>query len=29
MGLEGQAVILAAQRATPEDLQVLEKALAP
>jgi GntR family transcriptional regulator, transcriptional repressor for pyruvate dehydrogenase complex len=28
MGLEGQAVTLAAQRATPEDLQVLEKALA-
>ena len=28
MGLEGQAVSLAAQRATPEDLQVLEKALA-
>jgi GntR family transcriptional regulator, transcriptional repressor for pyruvate dehydrogenase complex len=27
MGLEGQAVSLAAQRATPEDLQVLEKAL--
>ncbi len=27
MGLEGQAVTLAAQRATPEDLQVLEKAL--
>jgi GntR family transcriptional repressor for pyruvate dehydrogenase complex len=28
MGLEGQAVSLAAQRATSEDLQVLEKALA-
>ena len=28
MGLEGQAVTLAAQRATPEDLQILEKALA-
>ncbi len=28
MGLEGQAVSLAARRATPEDLQVLEKALA-
>lgn len=27
MGLEGQAVILAAQRATPEDIQILEKAL--
>ena len=27
MGLEGQAVILAAQRATAEDLKVLEKAL--
>ncbi len=27
MGLEGQSVSLAAQRATPEDLQVLEKAL--
>ena len=27
MGLEGQAVSLAAQRATSEDLQVLEKAL--
>jgi GntR family transcriptional regulator, transcriptional repressor for pyruvate dehydrogenase complex len=27
MGLEGQAVSLAAQRATPEDLQILEKAL--
>jgi GntR family transcriptional repressor for pyruvate dehydrogenase complex len=27
MGLESQAVALAAQRATPEDLQVLEKAL--
>jgi GntR family transcriptional repressor for pyruvate dehydrogenase complex len=27
MGLEGQAVSLAARRATPEDLQVLEKAL--
>ena len=27
MGLEGQAVSLAAQRATPEDLHVLEKAL--
>jgi GntR family transcriptional repressor for pyruvate dehydrogenase complex len=27
MGLESQAVTLAAQRATPEDLQVLEKAL--
>jgi GntR family transcriptional repressor for pyruvate dehydrogenase complex len=27
MGLEGQAVALAAQRATPEDLQVLEQAL--
>jgi GntR family transcriptional repressor for pyruvate dehydrogenase complex len=27
LGLEGQAVSLAAQRATPEDLQVLEKAL--
>jgi GntR family transcriptional regulator, transcriptional repressor for pyruvate dehydrogenase complex len=27
MGLEGQAVSLAAQRATPEDLQVLEQAL--
>ena len=27
MGIEGQAVTLAAQRATPEDLQVLEKAL--
>jgi GntR family transcriptional repressor for pyruvate dehydrogenase complex len=27
MGLEGQSVILAAQRATDEDLQVLEKAL--
>jgi GntR family transcriptional repressor for pyruvate dehydrogenase complex len=27
MGLEGQAVALAAQRATPEELQVLEKAL--
>jgi GntR family transcriptional repressor for pyruvate dehydrogenase complex len=27
MGLEGQAVSLAAQRATPEDLQVLKKAL--
>ena len=27
MGLEGQAVSLAAQRATPEDLRVLEKAL--
>jgi GntR family transcriptional repressor for pyruvate dehydrogenase complex len=28
IGLEGQAVSLAAQRATPEDLQVLQKALA-
>ncbi len=28
MGLEGQAVLLAAQRATAEDLQVMEKALA-
>ena len=28
MGLEGQGVSLAAQRATPDDLQVLEKALA-
>jgi GntR family transcriptional repressor for pyruvate dehydrogenase complex len=27
VGLEGQAVSLAAQRATPEDIQVLEKAL--
>jgi GntR family transcriptional repressor for pyruvate dehydrogenase complex len=27
MGLEGQSVSLAAQRATPEDLQILEKAL--
>jgi len=27
MGLEGQAVTLAAQRATPEEIQVLEKAL--
>ena len=27
MGLEGQSVILAAQRATPEDIRVLEKAL--
>jgi GntR family transcriptional repressor for pyruvate dehydrogenase complex len=27
MGLEGQAVILAAQRATPEDIQILENAL--
>lgn len=27
MGLEGQAVTLAAQRATPEDIQVLEQAL--
>ena len=27
MGLESQAVALAAQRATPEDLQILEKAL--
>ena len=27
MGLEGQSVILAAQRATAEDIQVLEKAL--
>jgi GntR family transcriptional repressor for pyruvate dehydrogenase complex len=27
MGLEGQSVSLAAQRATPEDIQVLEKAL--
>jgi GntR family transcriptional regulator, transcriptional repressor for pyruvate dehydrogenase complex len=27
MGLEGQAVSLAAQRATPDDLQIMEKAL--